>query len=222
MQSTSLKEITVTALGQSGFLLEFPGNFSFAFDPYDLQEPRPVDVVFITHKHGDHCDPKSIEKMVKDGTMIVAPKSCEECLEQFGEKVQWLTDEPKQRLGLIEFQTIPAYNLNKFRPTGEPFHPKELGGVGYVVEVSGCRIFHAGDTDFTPEMASLLDVDLAFLPVSGTYVMTPEEAAEAAEKLNPDLAIPMHFGKVVGSVADAQRFQELLKDKVDVAIIVGE
>ncbi|MEK7548552.1 MAG: MBL fold metallo-hydrolase, partial [Patescibacteria group bacterium] len=102
------------------------------------------------------------------------------------------------------------------------FHPKQLGGLGFIVELDGRRLYHAGDTDFVPEMAGLTKIDVAFLPISGTFVMTLEESIEAAKAIKPLLAIPMHYGKLLGSVAEAHRFSNLLNTIVPVAVISTE
>ena len=107
----------------------------------------------------------------------------------------------------IAIKTVPAYNLTKFRSPGVPFHPKDAGHVGYLITVKGLTIYHTGDSDFIPEMKGLKP-DVALLPVSGTYVMTAEEAAEAAAAIQPKVAIPMHVGEGIGSLADAERFRE--------------
>lgn len=103
---------------------------------------------------------------------------------------------------------MPAYNIDKFRSHGVPFHPAGDGKVGFVVDVDGTRIYHAGDTDNIPEMRNLKNIDIAFLPVSGTYVMTAPEAAQAAKVINPKLAVPMHYGDLVGTEEDAKKFKE--------------
>ena len=105
--------------------------------------------------------------------------------------------------------------MNKFREPGKVFHPKEDGKLGFVLAVKGVRIYHAGDTDHIPEMKNIR-ADIAFLPVSGTYVMTAQEAAEAAASINPKMAITMHFGEVVGSETDAESFKKLVKCEVKV------
>ena len=107
----------------------------------------------------------------------------------------------------VAIEVVPAYNVNKFRSPGVPFHPKEAGMVGFVFRANGLRYYHAGDTDHIPEMAGLAP-DVAFIPVSGTYVMTADEAAEAARAINPRLAIPMHYGSgVIGKEEDAANFK---------------
>jgi L-ascorbate metabolism protein UlaG (beta-lactamase superfamily) len=112
----------------------------------------------------------------------------------------------------VEVETVRAYNVNKFREPGVPFHPREADHVGYVVEVDGVRLYFAGDTDQIPEMDEI-DCDVALLPVSGTYTMTAEEAAEAAKVLDPIIAVPMHYGGRIGRQDDGQRFAEMYGGK---------
>jgi L-ascorbate metabolism protein UlaG (beta-lactamase superfamily) len=101
---------------------------------------------------------------------------------------------------------VPAYNVNKFRAPGQPFHPRDYNGLGFLIEAGGVRVYHAGDTDIVEEMAALKDIDIALLPVSGTYVMTSSEAAEATRRIAPKVAVPMHWGAIVGGRVDAEKF----------------
>ena len=121
----------------------------------------------------------------------------------------------KIEVGDISIELVPAYNLNKFREPGKVFHPKEDGKAGFVIGMKGLRVYHAGDTDAVPEMKGLKP-DIALLPVSGTYVMTPEEAAQAARMVEPKLAIPMHYGAIVGSEQDAHKFKQLVTCEVQI------
>jgi L-ascorbate metabolism protein UlaG (beta-lactamase superfamily) len=223
MQETKFEDALITALGHDGFLVEFPEEqLTIVFDPFEIQVDRKADYVFISHPHFDHCHPESIRALMADETKIIAPTSCQKELADFGNKVEWYEGTNKVQLEKFTYWAIPAYNINKFRTPTEVFHPKELGGVGFLVEVKSTRLYHAGDTDLTPEMETLKKIDVAFLPISGTYVMTVEEAVKAAELIAPKLAIPMHFGKVLGSVTDAHRFQSLLKDRVPVAVLTTD
>lgn len=115
----------------------------------------------------------------------------------------------------VRIRTVPAYNINKFRSPGVHFHPKAAGHVGYVITVNGVKIYHSGDADFIPEMKGLRP-DVALLPVSGIYVMTAEEAVEAAAAIQPKVAVPMHVGEGIGALSDAQRF----KEKASVPVII--
>ena len=174
----------------------------------------------ITHEHFDHLSIEDLRKIVKPETEIVAPESCKENLRAFGMGIVRLV-KPGESLEVknAKIETIPAYNINKFRAPGVVYHPKEQGGVGYIIEVGGIRIYHAGDTDFIPEMKNL-KVDVALVPVSRTFVMTAEEAADAVNTFKPKVAIPMHFGSIVGSRSDAETFKKLAE--VDVVILEKE
>lgn len=226
MKQGTFKEANVTALGHAGFIVEQgEQKIRFAFDPYDIQgEIAPVHYVFVSHPHFDHCDPSAIRKISDEKTRIIAPACCKEELADFGDAVEYVNDDQKHETSHFTYWTIPAYNINKYRTPTEVFHPRELGGVGFVVEFTNpggknFRFYHAGDTDFTPEMAELKKVDVAFLPISGTFVMTLDEAVEAATALEPKLVIPMHFGKLLGSTADANNFNKHLQDKVPVMVL---
>ena len=110
----------------------------------------------------------------------------------------------------VEVRAIAAYNTSKRDASGAVFHPREAGGVGYEVRVGGERLYHSGDTDVIPEMDQVAGVDIALLAVSGTYVMTPGEAAEAARRIQPAVAVPMHWGEHIGTRADAEAFAKRL------------
>lgn len=223
MQQGNYKDAKITALGHDGFVVEFAEPaIKIAFDPFEAQTDEKVDYIFISHPHFDHCHPDSIRRLMNEKTKIIAPLSCQNELAEFGESVKFYDGKEKVTDGSLTYWSIPAYNINKFRTPSEVFHPKELGGVGFVAEVNKTRLYHAGDTDVTPEMGTLKKIDVAFLPVSGTYVMTVAEAVEAAKLIQPKLAIPMHFGKVLGSVMDAHRFQHQLKDIVPVMVLTTE
>lgn len=226
MKETTYKGATITALGHDGFRVEVAEpQVSFAFDPYDLNgETTPVDFVFVSHSHFDHCDVSSIRKLLSPKTRIVAPQCCNNELREFANQLDLYTGEDKISAGNITYWAIPAYNVDKFRTPNEVFHPKELGGLGFVVEIplvgsKNLRFYHAGDTDLVPEMEEVKKIDVAFLPISGTFVMTLDEAIKATQLIEPDLAIPMHYGKILGSVAEANRFQNLLHDKTQVAVL---
>ena len=118
-------------------------------------------------------------------------------------------------IGEVTVTTVPAYNIDK------QFHPKEKGWLGFIVEIDGVRVYHAGDTDFIPEMKDL-QVDVALLPVSGTYVMTADEAVKAARAIRPRAVIPMHYGAIVGDETDAESFTQALSDEMEVVILKPE
>lgn len=223
MQTARIQNADVTALGHDGFVIAWPEDkLRIAFDPYEIGEVEPVDYIFISHNHFDHCDPVSIKKLLGPKTKIIAPESCRHELGDLASETEFLRDQEKHGLGPLRYWAIPAYNIDKFRAPGQLFHPRDLGGVGFVVEVGKTRVYHAGDTDATSELTALKKIDIAFIPISGTYVMTLDEAVQAVESFHPKAVVPMHFGKLLGSSADAFRFQNLLKGKVSVFVVTAE
>ncbi len=200
-------------LGHDAFRIDGPPTIYF--DPYQLSEGNPrADLILITHDHFDHCSPEDVAQIQDEDTAIVTVASASDKLSGDVRLV-----EPGSVLTVkgIDVQAVPAYNTNKFRSPGEPYHPKEAGFVGFVITVDGKRIYHAGDTDPIPEMADLEAIDIALLPVSGTYVMTLEEAVSAVDTVRPELAIPMHVGRGIGSLEAAQAFKE--QAPVDVVVL---
>lgn len=181
-------------------------------DPFQVKNKDQADVVLLSHDHFDHMSREDLEKVCTSKTEIVASPACKEGLQGVKVKqITYLAPGEKTRVDGVEVEAVPAYNTNKFREPGQPFHPKDKQGVGFVLQMDGARIYHAGDSDFIPEMKSI-QCDIALLPVSGTYVMTVEEAVQAADAIKPRIAVPMHYGAIVGSAADAEKFKSLVKN----------
>ncbi|MEM4302686.1 MAG: MBL fold metallo-hydrolase [Candidatus Caldarchaeum sp.] len=203
------KGVGITWLGHDSFVIK--KDKTIYIDPYKITAGPPADMVLITHDHFDHLSLDDLKKIVTEKTTIVAAKNCEHELRKLGKGiVKYVAAGDSLTLDNVSVKAVPAYNVNKFREPGKVFHPKEYGGVGYVITVDKVSIYHAGDTDFIPEMKEL-KVDVALLPVSGTYVMTAAEAVEAANAIKPAVAIPMHYGAIVGSEKDAEEFKRLYK-----------
>lgn len=190
-------------LGHDGFRLR--DDKVVYIDPWQIRPGPKADLILVTHDHFDHCSPEDIEKISTPNTTIVAALNAVGRLRGNVRGVKAGDRLKEQGIGI---EVVAAYNVNKFRSPGVPFHPKEYGGVGYIVEMAGERIYHTGDSDPIPEMDAV-QCTVALLPVSGLYVMTAEEAAQAAQRLEPKTLIPMHYGAIAGSAADAQRLKEL-------------
>lgn len=197
-------------LGHDTFKIESGGVVVYT-DPFRLGGGLPAaDIVLVTHEHYDHCSPEDLKKIAGKGTVVVAPGDCEGKLTG----VRRVKAGDRLTVKGVEIEVVPAYNINK------KFHPKSNGWVGYVFTVGGTKIYIAGDTDYIPEMKDI-KCDIALLPVSGTYVMTAEEAVKAAELIKPKVAVPMHYGSIVGDVSDARRFAELYKGRSHIFELKG-
>ena len=203
-------------LGHSGFRLRV-GAAVVYIDPYRVASGPPADLILITHGHYDHFSPRDVELLSHDRTWLVGPHAVAErvagSVVAIGPE-QVVEDELVRG---VEVRAVAAYNTSKRDPDGNLFHPREAGFVGYDLNVRGERLYHSGDTDVIPEMDSVTGVDVALLPVSGTYVMTAGEAAEAARRIQPRVAVPMHWGEHIGTRADAEAFAQLAP--VDVEIL---
>jgi L-ascorbate metabolism protein UlaG (beta-lactamase superfamily) len=164
--------------------------------------------VLVTHPHYDHCSPEDVAKVSHAKTVIVTES---ESAAKLKGDVRIVAPGDRLTVGPVSIEAVAAYNTDK------TFHPRAKNWLGFVVTLDGIRIYHAGDTDLIPEMDAIR-CDVALLPVSGTYVMTAEEAVAAARRLRPRVAIPMHYDTLVGSRADAERFREGLEGICDVRI----
>jgi len=191
-------------LGHASFKID--GEKIVYIDPYQIDESEKADIILITHTHFDHLSLEDIQKIRKEDTIILAPEDAREKLTGF-QPVK-----PNQFLTIrgIKIQTVPAYNLDK------QFHPREKEWVGYIININGKKVYHAGDTDLIPEMEDFGDVDIAILPIGGTYTMDVTEAIQAVHVIEPKIAIPMHYGKIVGTIDDADKFKELSTSKVKI------
>jgi L-ascorbate metabolism protein UlaG (beta-lactamase superfamily) len=189
----------ISWLGHDGFLIKGDGK-AIVIDPFQVKECEPADIILVTHEHYDHCSPEDIKKIQKGSTVIVTEANS---ANKLSGNVLVVKPGDKLTVSGIPIEAVPSYNIDK------NFHPKQNAWLGFVVTVEDVRIYHAGDTDLIPEM-NAFDVDIALLPVSGTYVMTAEEAVEAAKMIKPKIVIPMHYDAIVGSADDARRFCDAL------------
>lgn len=197
----------ITRLGHDTFRVS--GAKTLYFDPYEITSDDPADIILITHEHFDHCSPDDVAKIQQSSTVIVTEK---DSAAKLSGDVRVIAPGQSTEVYDMQITGVPAYNVDK------DFHPKSKGWLGFVVEMEGIRLYHAGDTDFIPEMQDL-EVDIALLPVSGTYVMNVDQAIEAARTIAPKVAIPMHYGAIVGSAQDAEAFKQALAGQVEVVIL---
>ena len=185
--------------------VKIDGALVIYIDPFKIEnKPHAADLILVTHAHSDHFSAEDIKKVVKaDGSteIVCTVDVVENVSADLVASVHGVTPESALVVKGVTIECVPAYNI------GKKFHPKANGWVGYIVNVDGVRVYHAGDTDRIPEMKEI-ETDIAFLPIGGKYTMDAAEAAEAAGDIEPKLAIPMHFGAIIGSEKDARLFEE--------------
>lgn len=186
-------------LGHAG--IKITGSRVIYVDPYQIRTPEPADLILITHDHYDHYSPDDIERIRKKETVIVAPFLIPG---KNGPRVETIAVGEQIEIEGVIVQAVSSYNI------GKRFHPQQKGNVGYVFRSDDVTYYHAGDTDYIPEMKAIR-ADVVFLPVGGTYTMNPQEAAKAASDIGPRVAVPIHWGSVVGSRDDADLFARICK-----------
>lgn len=170
-------------------------------DPWKLEGDHPkADLILVSHSHFDHLSVEDVDKVATADTTILCAM---DSVEQLGDRATGMAPSETHEAAGVTVRTVRAYNPEK------QFHPRENDGLGFLLTIGGETIYFAGDTDETPEMGELGPVDVALLPVGGTYTMGAEEAAKAAETIKPGRCIPYHWGDIVGTRKDAEKFKEL-------------
>lgn len=194
-------------------------NKAIYIDPFKIDKDyNDADIVFITHDHFDHYSEEDIDKVINENTTIIIPKELlTKILRKGINKNAVITVESNKEYMVqgIKFETIPAYNTNK------TFHPKENDWVGYIITLDGIRYYIAGDTDITEENRKV-KCDVAFVPVGGTYTMDFKEAAQLINEIQPKIAVPIHYGNVVGTKQDATDFIKLLHPNIKGIILMKQ
>lgn len=176
-----------------------------------VETSEKADVVLVTHNHGDHCSPPKIQGVRKKDTVVIAPKNC---ATRIGGAVRTLKPGEEVNADGVVIEAVEAYNVKRFKPSGKPWHPKGYG-VGYLIRADGKTIYHAGDTDFIPEMRLLKNIDLALLPTGDKYTMDNTEAAEAAIAIKPEIAMAMHNWET-----DREEFKKKVESKSRVKVVL--
>ena len=186
-------------------------------DPFHIDiEYHDADIIFITHDHYDHFSENDIYKVKKENTKIIAPDSLLEKILVMGFKEENITTVDPEETGKIEdieYETVPAYNIEK------QYHPKENGWIGYILKIDDVKYYIAGDTDITEENRRV-QCDVAFVPVGGTYTMDFKDAALLINEIQPKIAVPIHYGSVVGTKQDAEDFIKLLHSSINGIILM--
>jgi L-ascorbate metabolism protein UlaG (beta-lactamase superfamily) len=179
--------VSVKWLGHASFEVKTDDKTIY-IDPFEGEYEDKADLILVSHSHDDHCDLSKMKKIRKESTVVIAPA---DCVSKIGGKVKSLKPGEKASIGDVTVEAVEAYNYKRFRSPGKPFHPRGLG-VGYVLTVGDRLVYHAGDTDFIPEMKKLRNIYLALLPSGGTYTMDTAEVAQAVLAIKPEFVIPMH------------------------------
>jgi L-ascorbate metabolism protein UlaG (beta-lactamase superfamily) len=203
--------VFVKWLTHAGFQIRADGKVVYVdLEKYDGALEK-ADLILVTHSHGDHCNPSKIKEVQRDSTIVIAPS---DCISRIGGKVKTLEPGEETEVDGIRVRAVQAYNVKRFRSPGIPYHPKGLG-VGYLITIGGKTVYHAGDTDFIPEMRQLGHVDLALLPSGDTYTMDCAEAAEAAMAVRPRAVVPMHRKSV-----EPEEFRKKVEDGSPIKVLL--
>ncbi len=202
----------IEVLTQSSIRIQTGGTV-IRLDPFQVKgSPKDAGLILITHDHHDHFSPEDIRRTAGPGAILVVPEKMKDKARRTEGLVgQIVTVRPGQAKTIagIEIETVPAYNTIK------PFHPKSAGWVGYILTLEGKRIYIAGDTDATRE-ARQVRCDIALVPIGGTYTMDAKKAAELINAIHPEIAVPTHFGNIVGNPEDAMTFAKIVDADIQV------
>ena len=206
----------IECLGHSTIKFNKMGKIIYV-DPYNINEEiHDADIIFVTHSHYDHYSEEDITKIKRDDTKIVVTSDLANNVIDFGfmsNDVTIVLPNNKYKVDDIKFSTVNSYNINK------QFHPKENNWVGYIIELDGIKYYIAGDTDINEDNQKV-KCDVAFVPVGGTYTTTAQEAAGLVNIIKPKVAVPIHYGTIVGSEEDANIFRDNVEEDIEVKIMM--
>ena len=184
------------------------------FDPYNItDEIKDADFIFITHDHYDHFDEKSIRNIINRTTMLIIPRDMEESARRLTSNYKVIDPGCRYEISGLRFETVPAYNIKK------RYHPKSKRYIGYIVEIGNKRVYAMGDTDRTPDIDEV-KCDICFVPIGGTYTMNCEEAVNYINHIKPNLAIPIHYGSIVGDTSLGEQFKNKIDNSIKVELYI--
>lgn len=193
------------------------GKDSIYFDPYQVEkDSHDADIILITHEHFDHFSPEDIEKVAKEDTVYIVPKSMHDSIKKTqvdDERIYTMEPGDVKVIKGMKVEAVPAYNINK------EFHPKGNGWLGFVITVDNTRIYVSGDMDATPE-SKQVKCDIAMIPIGGYYTMDLKEAAAYINEIQPKIAIPTHYGTIVGNAECGREFKKLINGTIQVKILL--
>ena len=202
----------IKVFNQAAIKIESTKNIYF--DPYQIKEEfHDADYILITHDHYDHYDEESIKNIMKSETMIVVPECLKERVSKLTTNYFLVSPNEKYNLADLSFETTFSYNIDK------PFHPKEKGYVGYKIKLEDKHLYIMGDTDYLEENLHMT-CDICFIPIGGTYTMDVQEAAAYINELKPELAIPIHYGSIVGDLSLSKQFIDLVNPDIKVEVYI--
>ncbi len=204
--------LKINVFTQSAIKIESDKNIYF--DPYKIEKNyQDADYIFITHDHYDHYDELSIKNIQKESTMIIAPVCLKERVSQLTNNYLLVSPDEKYDLADISFETTFSYNINK------QFHPKEKAYVGYKIKIENKYLYIMGDTDNIKESQNM-KCDICFVPIGGTYTMDAKEAANYINTINPSVAVPIHYGSIVGNINLYKEFIDLVNPNIKVEVYI--
>ena len=200
------------------------GSSIVYIDPYTRAmagDYYQADIILVTHPHFDHFDPEAIRRLSMEDTVLLAKEGCD--IGDFDFEARLMNPGDDEEVGDVEVRGVEAYNDHRFRNPGEPFHDKG-DCMGVVVKMDGKTFYHASDTDLIDEMNNLksMDLDIAFLPIGGTYTMDVEEAVEAVERIEPEKVVPIHYNMIDGTEADVERFKRMVEQRTESHVAILE
>ena len=214
-----INEVKIEWLGHASFKIT-TDDITIYIDPYAgtvENYSQKANLVLISHDHYDHCDTEKIQLISNDNTKIISSKSCANKLKDINSNLntQSMSSDEKITIEEVEITAIPAYNISK------KFHPKNAGGLGFIFTISDVKIYFAGDTDFIPEMKNLAsqNIDVALLPVGGTFTMNCTEAGLASNAIHAQVVIPMHHGLIPGLEMNIEKFKEKMDNSTKIILL---